>query len=432
MRKGIFESDFLADLSRELLSHSEGLRQHTLDFACAGHHEFVLLAQLVHSEDGDDVLERLVVLQEFLGRTRDVVVALAHDHWVQHTGGGVERVDGRLDAQLGQGAGQHGGGVQEGEGCGRRRVSQVVGRHVHGLHGSDGTLGSRADALLQRSQVGGQGGLVSNGRGDAAQQGGHLGAGLGEAEDIVYEQQHVLVLLVAELLCNGESSQTHPGSSSWGLIHLALDQGATGTRAIHFNHAGFYHFVIQVVAFAGPFADACENGVSSVGLGNIVDQLHDEHGLSDSGSSKESDLASPGVGSQQVDDLDFSDQEFSPGDLLGELGRIAVDGHELVGLDGAARVDGFPYHIDDAAQGGGSDGDHDGGAGVADLLAAHQSVGSVHGDGPDFVVAQVLSDFEHQSVFGAIHLQSIQNLGQSRFKFYVHYCPDYLTDPTWT
>jgi hypothetical protein len=39
-----------------------------------------------------------------------------------------------------------------------------------------------------------------------------------------------------------------------------------------------------------------------MGLGDVVNQLLNEHSLSDTGSSEETDLSSTGVGSQQVDD----------------------------------------------------------------------------------------------------------------------------------
>ncbi len=50
---------------------------------------------------------------------------------------------------------------------------------------------------------GGQGGLVTGGGGNAAQKRGHFGVGLGEAEDVVHEQQHVLAFKVAEVLGDG-------------------------------------------------------------------------------------------------------------------------------------------------------------------------------------------------------------------------------------
>lgn len=40
-----------------------------------------------------------------------------------------------------------------------------------------------------------------------------------------------------------------------------------------------------------------------MGLGNIVDELHDKHSLSDTGTSKQTDLASLLVGRQHIHNL---------------------------------------------------------------------------------------------------------------------------------
>ena len=49
--------------AREDLRHMEGLGQEALDLASARHGQLVLLTQLVHAQNGNDVLQVLVVLQ---------------------------------------------------------------------------------------------------------------------------------------------------------------------------------------------------------------------------------------------------------------------------------------------------------------------------------------------------------------------------------
>lgn len=51
-------------MTSEDLGHLEGLRQETLDLAGAGHSQFVLLRQLIHTQNGDDILQGFVVLQQ--------------------------------------------------------------------------------------------------------------------------------------------------------------------------------------------------------------------------------------------------------------------------------------------------------------------------------------------------------------------------------
>jgi F-type H+-transporting ATPase subunit beta len=41
--------------------------------------------------------------------------------------------------------------------------------------------------------------------GDTTQKGRHLGTGLGETENVVNEEQHILTLLVTEVLGNGQT-----------------------------------------------------------------------------------------------------------------------------------------------------------------------------------------------------------------------------------
>ena len=43
--------------TREHLRHVEGLAQEPLDLSGASHHQLVVFAQLIHTQNGDDVLE---------------------------------------------------------------------------------------------------------------------------------------------------------------------------------------------------------------------------------------------------------------------------------------------------------------------------------------------------------------------------------------
>src|SRR5256885_8875823 len=63
--------------------------------------------------------------------------------------------------------------------------------------------------------------LVTDRRGNAAEQRGDLRAGLGEAEDVVDEEQHVLAL-VAEIFRDGEAREADAGARAGRLVHLAV------------------------------------------------------------------------------------------------------------------------------------------------------------------------------------------------------------------
>lgn len=84
-RDGVLERDELALDTSEDLSDSEGLAHETLDLTGTLDGELVLLGKLVHTENGDDVLKRLVVLEKLLDTSGNVVVLATDDGGVKHT-----------------------------------------------------------------------------------------------------------------------------------------------------------------------------------------------------------------------------------------------------------------------------------------------------------------------------------------------------------
>lgn len=65
----------------------------------ASYHQFIFFRQFIHTEDGDDVFQFLITLQDGLNATRGVVVFLTNNQRIQLTAGGVQRVNGRVDTQ---------------------------------------------------------------------------------------------------------------------------------------------------------------------------------------------------------------------------------------------------------------------------------------------------------------------------------------------
>ena len=129
-----------------------------------------------------------------------------------------------------------------GEGSGRGGIGEVVGGNIHRLHRGNGPALGGGDALLEGSHLVGQGGLVAHGGGHAAHEGRHLAARLDIAEDVVNEQQHVLVLLVPEVLRHGQTGKGHPHAGPGGLVHLSEYQGRFR------DDAGLRHLPPQVAA----------------------------------------------------------------------------------------------------------------------------------------------------------------------------------------
>jgi hypothetical protein len=160
----------------------------------------------------------------------------------------------------------------------------------------------------------------------------------------------------------------------------------------------------------GPPVLTAEDGETTVGLGDVVDELLDEHRLADTGTSKETDLATTGVRSEKVDDLDAG---LSGGRLVDEWRRVRVDGKALDTVDGPTLVNGLANDVHDAAEGSLADGDEDGRARVDDLLAPDETLRTVHGNGADGVLAEVGSDLKHEAAtVEVLDLKGVENLGK--------------------
>ena len=94
---GILKTDILAFKAGEDLGSSEGLGHEFLNFTGSFDGEFVFFGELVHAENGDDVLQGLVVLKDFLDTGGGVVVLLADNTGVEHAGLTVQGIDGGIN-----------------------------------------------------------------------------------------------------------------------------------------------------------------------------------------------------------------------------------------------------------------------------------------------------------------------------------------------
>ena len=199
-------------------------------------------------------------------------------------------------------------------------VGQVVGGHVHCLHRRDGTRGRGRDALLQVAHLGGQRGLVTNSGRHTAEQCGHLGTGLREAEDVVHEQQNVLAL-ITEVFGLGQTSQADAQTGSRRLVHLAVDQAGL------VDNAGVAHLQVQVGTLTGTLANAGEHGSAAVLLSQVVDEFLDDNGLANAGAAEQTGLAALDERLDQVDGLDARLKDLGLRDQLVILGSRTMDGH---------------------------------------------------------------------------------------------------------
>jgi hypothetical protein len=139
----VSDADEFSFSSCENLTHEEGLRQEFLDFSCSGHSKFIFFWQFVHTQNGNNILERFVILEDFLDRSGNCIVSknmmknycrpfTKHDG-VQNSGSGVQRIDGGVNTEFSKSSRQHSGSIQVSE-CGSWGwICQIISRHINSL-----------------------------------------------------------------------------------------------------------------------------------------------------------------------------------------------------------------------------------------------------------------------------------------------------------
>ena len=176
---------------------------------------------------------------------------------------------------------------------------------------------------------------------------------------------------------------------------------------------GFDHFPEEVVAFAGTLAHAGEDGEAVMGLRDIVDQFLDEDGLAHAGAAEQADLAALEVRLQQVDDLDAGEKDLLRGRKILELRRFAVDRERILPGEGAHAVDGLAHDVHDAAADLRAHRHRNRGTRGQGFHPAAQSVGGIHGDAPDRVLADVLLHLDDEGTsVRPFHFQRFMDAGE--------------------
>jgi hypothetical protein len=266
----------------------------------------------------------------------------------------------------------------------------------------------------------GEGGLVSDSRGDTSEEGRYFGTGLGETENVVNEEKHVLAFFVPEVFGDGESGEADTGTGAWGLVHLTVDKGYLGGLVLQGDDTALNHLVVEIVTLTGPLSDSGEDGVATMSLGNVVDKLHDKYGLADSGTTEQTNLTSLSIGGKEIDNLDTGDEDLLLYAHVLEQRGFGVDGGSEGGINGATLIDGVSDDVDDATEGFGSDGDHDGVSCVEDGLASDKTLGTIHSDGPDGVLSEMLGNFEDELGDMVLHNKGVEDFGESIIELDIH------------
>ena len=382
--------------ARERSATKYRLRQEPLDLARALDGQLVLVGELVHAEDRDDVLQVLVALEDLLHRASPSRSARRETMpGLERARERVERVDGRVDALLDDRAREHGRRVEVRERVRRRRVGEVVGRHVDRLHRRDRAGARRGDPLLELAHLGRERRLVADRARHAAEQRRDLGAGLDEAEDVVDEEEHVLAL-VAEVLGHRQAGEADAQARSRRLVHLAVDERRP-CRVTPDSVISSQRSLPSRVRSPTPGEDGDAAVLRARRCGSAPGSAPSCRAPAPPKSPTLPPLTYGAIRSMTL--MPVSKISIF-GDRSREGRRLAMDRPALACLPAAGSLSstGSPITFQSAAERRLADRNGDRLPGVDDVGAAREAVGRVHGHGADAVVAEVLLHLGDQVV----------------------------------
>mmetsp|Transcript_35100 Transcript_35100/g.73103 ORF Transcript_35100/g.73103 Transcript_35100/m.73103 type:complete len:448 (+) Transcript_35100:278-1621(+) len=409
----------------------ERLRHEFLHLTSTSDSKLIIFRKFIHTKNGNDILQRLVILEKLLGSTGNFVVLHSDNAGVKHTGSGIKGIDSGVDTQLSNRTGQHSCSVQVSKGCGRGRIRKIISRHVDSLHRGNGSLGGRGNTFLKTTHISGKSGLVTDSRRNTSKKGGHFRTGLGETENVVHKEQHILVFFITEVLGNGKTGKSDTGAGTWGFVHLPVDKSGLGSIGgasgfVNLNHTTFNHFVVKIISLTGTFTNTGEDRVSSVVDGNVVNKFHNNNGFSYTGTTEKTNLSSLGVRGKEINNLDSGHKNVLGTTLFAESRSGTMQRGPLFFFlslkDGSFFIDGFSDDVDNTSKSQRSDRHLNGSTGIDTLLSTNQTFRGFHGNGTNSVFSQMLGNFQHQT-FGAIrdfHFQSIENLRKTLGELNIH------------
>jgi peptide chain release factor 1 len=399
----------LTEHTSEDLSDLEGLRHETLDLTSALDNNDIIITKLIHTKNGNDILERLVLLKKLLNTTSDIVVLGTNDRRLKHTRGRVEGVDSGVDTELRDSTRKHSSGIKVSEGGSGSRIGKIISRDIDGLDGGNGTLKSGGNTLLKHTEIGSKSGLVTDSGGDTTKKGRHLGTSLSETENVINEEKHILALLITEVLSNSKTGKSNTSTSTRGLVHLTVDKSSLRTGLADLNDTSLNHFTVKIVTLTSTLTDTDEDGVTTMSLSNVVNQLHDEDSLTDTGTTEKTDLTTTSIGGKKIDDLNTSDEKLLLSRELAESRALTVNRILLLVIDRTALIDGLTKDVHDTTESTRADRDHDREAGIVTRLATGKVISKIHGNATDGVVTDVHGNLENKTDIEVLDLKSVEN-----------------------
>ena len=130
---------------------------------------------------------------------------------------------------------------------------------------------------------------------------------------------------------------------------------------------------------------------------DVMDKLHDQHGLAYAGTAKQADFTAAGIRCDKVNDLDARFEYLGAGFLIFKFRSRTMDRPILCGIDRSrVLIHGLAQYVEDTAQSTFTNGNADGRAGIFGFHPAGETIGRAHSDAAGHAVAEVLHDFNHE------------------------------------
>src|SRR5262249_48037265 len=179
-------------------------------------------------------------------------------------------------------------------------------------------------------------------------------------------------------------------------------------------------------------ANTCEDRHSAVQLCDIINKLHDDDRLADSGPAERAHLAAFQERANQVDDFDTGREDFRRSGLLSQQWRKTMDRIIFLRSNRSALVDRISRNVKHPSHDTISDRHVYWATAIHNVKASFKTFGSGHRDCANQLVPKMLLDFECQ-IHGLIlnpvfNSQGVIDPRQSAREFHVHNWTDDLND----
>jgi len=215
---------------------------------------------------------------------------------------------------------------------------------------------------------------------------------------------------------------------SWRFRHLTVDECRFR------DNSRLFHFKVEIVALSRPFTHSAENGDAAVMHGDVMDHLHHDDCLADTGAAEHPHLTASGKGNEEVDYLDPRFENVHRGILLRKAGGLSMDRHLDLGVDRTESVHRSSDDVENPSEAGLTDGNHDRATHTFHSHPPYKAVCYVHGDTSDGIAAKVLGNLDNQIVFLVVDRrvckrQSIEDVREIPvFEYDVYNRPNDLDD----